>query len=119
MSGRPIAVAAAAASYLALLLWADRFAGASGQLALGALTWVALILACRPLRGSRRAQAAIVVLAATCGEVTGSLILGVYTYRLENLPSFVPPAHGLVYLAGLALARAAAARARPGAWQPA
>ena len=110
MSGRPIAVAAAAASYLALLLWADRFAGASGQLALGALTWVALILACRPLRGSRRAQVAIVVLAATCGEVTGSLILGVYTYRLENLPSFVPPAHGLVYVAGLALARAAAAR---------
>ena len=36
--------------------------------------------------------------------MTGSLIWGVYHYRLHNLPMFVPPAHGLVYLAGLSLA---------------
>jgi hypothetical protein len=45
-----------------------------------------------------------VVVVATCAEVVGSIIWGVYTYRLENLPSFVPPCHGLVYLAGAALA---------------
>jgi hypothetical protein len=44
-----------------------------------------------------------VVLFATAGEITGSLIWGVYTYRLHNLPLFVPPAHGIVYLSGLAL----------------
>ena len=41
---------------------------------------------------------------ATIGEVTGSLIWGVYRYRLHNLPLFIPPAHGIVYLSGLALA---------------
>ena len=63
----------------------------------------------------RRAQALGVVAFATIGEVTGSLIWGVYSYRLHNLPLFVPPAHGLVYLTGLSLAlalRAAHARAR-------
>jgi hypothetical protein len=53
-----------------------------------------------------------VVLFATVGEVTGSIIWGVYHYRLHNLPMFVPPAHGLVYLAGLSLATALAARTR-------
>lgn len=32
-------------------------------------------------------------------------MFGLYRYRLGNLPSFVPPGHGLVYLAALALAR--------------
>ena len=36
-----------------------------------------------------RAQTLVVVVVATCAEVVGSLIWGVYTYRLENLPSFV------------------------------
>ena len=44
--------------------------------------------------------------------MTGSLIWGVYHYRLHNLPSFVPPAHGLVYLTGLSLALALRAHAR-------
>jgi hypothetical protein len=34
----------------------------------------------------------------------------VYTYRLENLPTFVPPGHGLVYLAGMSLGVIAARR---------
>jgi hypothetical protein len=36
-------------------------------------------------------------------EVLGSIVWGVYTYRLHNLPLFVPPGHGLVYLTGLRL----------------
>jgi hypothetical protein len=44
--------------------------------------------------------------------VTGSLVWGVYTYRLHNLPLFIPPAHGLVYLSGLALAQTLRAHAR-------
>jgi len=54
----------------------------------------------------RRIQALGVVAFATVGEVTGSLIWGVYHYRLHNLPLFVPPAHGLVYLTGFSLALA-------------
>ncbi|HEY8315573.1 MAG TPA: hypothetical protein VIG35_01825, partial [Gaiellaceae bacterium] len=50
------------------------------------------------------AQALGVVAFATLGEVVGSLIWGVYRYRLHNLPLFIPPAHGIVYLSGLALA---------------
>jgi hypothetical protein len=38
--------------------------------------------------------------------VTGSLIWGVYRYRLGNLPLFVPPGHGIIYLTGLSLALA-------------
>jgi hypothetical protein len=34
----------------------------------------------------------------------------VYSYRLHNLPLFIPPAHGIVYLSGLALASFVPAR---------
>ena len=90
--------------YVALLLWVDRGVTLHEQYALGALTWLVLIAAAWTLSPQRRAQVAVVVAAATLGEVTGSLIWGVYHYRLDNLPLFVPPAHGLVYLTGIALA---------------
>jgi hypothetical protein len=99
--------AAAIAAYLAALLAVDTQVGYGGQLALGGLTWLVLAAACVPLELQRRAQVAGVVCFATIGEVTGSLVWGVYHYRLHNLPLFVPPAHGLVYLAGLSLATAA------------
>jgi hypothetical protein len=96
--------------FLAVLLAVDTQVDARLQLVLGALTWVALWLACRGVPPALRAQALVVVVVATGAEVVGSIIWGVYTYRLENLPSFVPPAHGLVYLAGTALASTAATR---------
>ena len=104
--------AAAIAAYLALALLVDRYLELPGQLVLGALTWLLLLAACRPLSAVRRAQIAGVVIVATCGEIVGSIVWGVYTYRLENLPSFVPPGHGLVYLGGVALARSFAGRPR-------
>ena len=93
-------------AYLAALLAVDHFASYPEQLALGVLTWA------RPDRrgcaafddpqgaGDRR------VVFATVGELTGSIIWGVYRYRLHNLPLFVPPAHGLVFLTGLSIAAA-------------
>ena len=96
--------AAVGPAYLAALLAADTRAGLHGQLALGALTWLVLLCALVPLEPLARAQALAVVAFATVGEVTGSLVWGVYTYRLHNLPTFIPPAHGLVYLSGIALA---------------
>jgi len=102
--------AAVGPAYLAALLAVDTQVGYGGQLALGALTWIVLAAALRPLAPLARAQALGVVVFATVGEVTGSLIWGVYHYRLHNLPLFIPPAHGVVYLSGLALTRIVPAR---------
>jgi hypothetical protein len=104
--GAPGVRAAAIAAYLAGLLAVDTQVDLGGQLVLGAATWAALLLACCSLPPERRAQAALVVVVATGAELTGSVLWGVYTYRLDNLPTFVPPAHGLVYLCGVSLATA-------------
>jgi hypothetical protein len=97
--------AVAGPAYLAALLAVDTRADYHEQLVLGAVTWVVLAAALRPLLPLARAQALGVVAFATVGEVTGSLLWGVYHYRLHNLPLFIPPAHGIVYLSGLALTR--------------
>jgi hypothetical protein len=97
---------------LAALLAADHFASFHEQLALGALTWLVLLIPLARATAERRAQVIGVVCFATIGEVTGSLIWGVYRYRLHNLPLFVPPAHGLVYLTGLSFATALRRHAR-------
>lgn len=91
-------------------LWLDGQVGGTGQLTLGVLTAGVLagMLSLQP--STVRLQALAVVGIATLGEVVGSLIWGLYGYRLENLPAFVPPGHGLVYLGGLALATLAGAR---------
>ena len=43
-------------------------------------------------------------------------MLGAYTYRLDNLPAFVPPGHGLVYLAGLRISQSEPVRHHPRAF---
>jgi hypothetical protein len=98
-------------AYLAALLAVDTQVRLRGQLALGVLTFAVLAVALLPLSALVRAQAVGVVLFATVGEVTGSLAWGVYHYRLHNLPLFIPPAHGLVYLSGVALSRSLRSRA--------
>jgi hypothetical protein len=106
------AVPAVGLAYLAALLAADHFADYHEQLALGVLTWLVLFGALTRVTLERRVQTLGVVAFATVGEVTGSLIWGVYHYRLHNLPLFIPPAHGIVYLTGFALARTLYAHAR-------
>jgi len=86
-------------------LGADQLVGRGGQLVIGLVAFAVLVLACRPLPAERRAQVAVVVAVATCFEVLGSIIWGIYRYRLGNLPLFVPPGHGLVYLTGLQISR--------------
>ena len=103
---RPLAILA----FIGVLLAVDTQVDARAQLLLGLAAWIALALALRGVPPLLRAQALVVVVVATCAEVVGSIIWGVYTYRLENLPSFVPPSHGLVYLAGVALAASASNR---------
>jgi hypothetical protein len=105
--------AGAIAGFLAALLAVDTQVDLPGQLVLGGLTWVALLVAARPLPRKRRAQVAVVIAAATVAELTGSILWGVYHYRLHNLPTFVPPAHGLVFIAGLSVSQALRGHARP------
>jgi hypothetical protein len=100
------------AGFLAALLAADHFASFHEQLALGVLTWAALACALARTSLERRVQVAGVVCFATIGELTGSILWGVYRYRLHNLPLFVPPAHGIVYLTGLSFATALRRHAR-------
>ena len=104
--------AGAIAAYLAALLAVDTQVDLRGQLVLGALTWIVLVAAAWPLQAERQAQVAVVICAATVAEVTGSILWGVYSYRLGNLPTFVPPAHGLVFMAGLSLSQALRTRER-------
>src|SRR6476646_1244547 len=106
---RPLILGAA---YLAALLAVDRHATYPQQLGLGVLPWLVLLGALWRIPVERRIQALGVVVFATVGEVTGSLIWVVYHYRLHNRPLFVPPAHGLVFLTGLSLAAALRAHTR-------
>ena len=99
-------VACVIAGFLAL----DHFASADEQLLLGAATWLILIASCASLGREDRTRALLVVVVATCAEVLGSIVLGAYTYRLENLPAFVPPGHGLVFLAGLRISQSGPVR---------
>jgi hypothetical protein len=108
----PLPFAAMVACVIAGFLALDHFANADEQLLLGAATWLILIASCASLDRQDRARALLVVVVASCAEVLGSIVLGAYTYRLENLPAFVPPGHGLVYLTGLSVATLMAKRPR-------
>jgi hypothetical protein len=112
----PLPFAAMVACVIAGFLALDHFANADEQLLLGAATWLILIASCASLDRQDRARALLVVVVATCAEVLGSIVLGAYTYRLENLPAFVPPGHGLVFLAGLGISRSAPIRRHPRAF---
>jgi hypothetical protein len=93
-------------TYTPLLLLADsRITALWQQWALGALTFAVLYLAALKAPKEQRLQIWICVGVATGFEIFGSLIWGVYRYRLHNVPLFVPPGHGLVYLFGLLAAR--------------
>jgi hypothetical protein len=94
-------------------LWLDSRVGSTGQLVLGALTVVVFVALLRLHTPTVRFQALGVVVIATIGEVVGSLVWGLYSYRLDNIPAFVPPGHGLVYLAGFSVAVLSGRRALP------
>lgn len=92
--------------YTPLLLVADsRLPSVWPQLGLGALTFFCLWLCTQRLDDpSARLQVWLCVGVATGFEVFGSLVWGVYRYRFHNIPLYVPPGHGLVYLFGLTAA---------------
>jgi hypothetical protein len=103
MRARPWVFCAFVVAFFLAVFRIDVAVGLHGQLLLGLATWLVFLAALRPLTPEGRLRALLVVVAATGMEVVGSILWGVYTYRLGNLPLFVPPGHGLVYLTGFAL----------------
>ena len=92
--------------YIPVGLFADsRITAVWQQYLLGALTFLALYLAALKAPKEQRMQVWVCVAVATGFEIFSSLIWGIYAYRLHNVPLFVPPGHGLVYLFGLLAAQ--------------
>src|SRR5438128_1526937 len=99
--------------WLTVVLWLDRSGGGGSlwqQRLLGVLTWLVLLAVLCRVSPVVRAQTAVVVAMATLVEYVFSPTLGVYTYRFGNVPAFVPPGHGLVYLSAFAIGHAAFVR---------
>src|SRR5262245_65654692 len=84
----PLPFAAVVLCVITGFLALDHFASADEQLLLGVATWGILFAACAPLDREDRARVLLVVVVASCAEVIGSILLGAYTYRLDNLPAF-------------------------------
>ena len=107
---RDLGVPAVVAVWVLTVLGLDTVASLTQQRLLGLGTWLLLLgLLARESRATR-VQVAVVVTFASLVEYVFAGWLGVYVYRLGNVPAFVPPGHGLVYLAALGIGRSAWAR---------
>lgn len=102
--------------WLTVVLVLDSDGSLALQRVLGVLTWVVLLLALRRCTPLVRAQTLVVVVFATVIEYVFSPGLEVYVYRFDNVPSYVPPGHGLVYLSAYALGHAPWVRRRLTLW---
>ena len=107
-----LAIAVAVLVWIPGVLLADRGESMPRQVLLGLGTWVLLLALLRRQTALVRTQTLVVVVFATAVEYTFSPLLHVYVYRLHNVPAFVPPGHGLVYLAALVIGRSAVLRRR-------
>jgi hypothetical protein len=104
-SRRDLAVAGVVLGWIGVALVLDAHGGIWRQRLLGLVTWLILLWLLRGESPSVRAQVAVAIVVATAVEYTFSPFLGYYTYHLHNVPAYVPPGHGGVYLAALALGR--------------
>jgi hypothetical protein len=115
---RDLAIAATVVGWIGAVLLIDAVPALAPfeiwrQVALGVTTWAVLVGLLLREPATVRAQTAIVVALATTVEYTFSPLLQAYVYRIGTVPLFVPPGHGMVYLAALALGRSALFRAAP------
>jgi hypothetical protein len=97
--------ATAGLAVLAVAFALDRLSPMWGQVAAGFGVWAFVLVVLARASGLRRRMLFAVLAWATAGELFCSLVWGLYTYRLGNIPHFVPPGHVLVFLIGLTLSR--------------
>jgi hypothetical protein len=107
---RDLGIAAAVFGWITVVLVRDPWSTLGEQRAWGVATWAVLFWLLRRETALVRTQVAVVVAFATAVEYVFSPLLEVYVYRLDNVPAFVPPGHGLVYLCALALGRSVVVR---------
>ena len=62
--------------------------------------WVLLLIWIHQAEREQRLALIACVIYATLGECFLSLVWGLYDYRLENIPAFVPPGHALLFMLG-------------------
>jgi len=96
-----LALLAAFTAFVAVALQLDRHTDLVQQALLGSTAWIFLAVALRMQSREIRVQVLVLIAVATVLEVIGSIVWGAYRYRLENLPLYVPAAHGLFYLTAL------------------
>lgn len=98
-------------AWITLVLLVDSGSTLGVQRLLGLGTWAVLLVLLAREAPLVRVQTAVVVVFASAVEYTFSPLLEVYLYRFHNVPAYVPPGHGLVYLAALAIGRSMFVRA--------
>ena len=76
-----------------------------GQHAVSLVTWSMLLFWLARSTRYTRTSMILCVAYATAGEIFLSLGWGLYEYRLHNIPLFVPPAHALVFVLGVAISK--------------
>jgi hypothetical protein len=72
-----------------------------GQTVVSGCVWLVLLGILHGIEPRTRFSLMACLVIATMGEVFLSLVWGLYTYRLGNIPGFVPPGHVLLFLLGL------------------
>lgn len=102
---RDYSIAAFTFVAVAICLCADASGSLAKQKVLGLCGWVLLtgwlLGECKYVR----MQVLIAVAFATVGEHFASVYMSGYIYRFGNVPAYVPPGHGMVYLTAVALGR--------------
>jgi hypothetical protein len=102
---KPYGMHAFLLAFTVVMLVADGlFGGLGPQLVLGVVAFGVLLAFSQRVDGMLRLQLWLCVPLATGFEAIGSLVWGGYTYRLHNIPLYVPPGHALVYLFGITAA---------------
>lgn len=104
-STRDYMIAAFTFFSVAVCLTLEVNASVERQYILGGIAFVSLILMLLGENKEARTQVIVAVAFATWGEHFASIYMGGYTYRFENVPAYVPPGHGMVYLTAIAMAR--------------
>ena len=98
------AVVAIVATFAGGLLL-DRAFGIGGQVVASVWAWTVFIWLLGRVDRTTRGAMLLCVSIATGGEMLLSLGWGLYTYRFDNVPPFVPPGHVLLFLLGLRIAQ--------------
>jgi hypothetical protein len=91
--------------FLFIGLWLEHVWLLFGQLLTGVLAWGLFALIYWRLKDKQtRLILMSCLLLASLGEIFCSLVWGLYTYRFDNIPHYVPPGHVLMFMLGIYLA---------------